>query len=216
MVEEGKQRDNMYGNGTHKELFIDIETSGTNAEQDAIIQIAGIIRIDGVEQERFSWYMYPSPGDRVSQEALDINNLTLEYLQEHGISQQQGYERFVSILESYIQKFDKSDKFFLKGWKVYFDMEFLSWWFIKNGDNYFFSWAHTLPWDVATYFITLFEDNFHLLPPKMNQSVAADFLQLPYNKDKLHDAVEDIDLSMRIYDKVKELYPHRFQVQSKT
>ena len=66
----------MYGNGTHKELFIDIETSGTNAEQDAIIQIAGIIRIDGVEQERFSWYMYPSPGDRVSQEALDINNVS--------------------------------------------------------------------------------------------------------------------------------------------
>ena len=202
----------MYGNGEIKELFLDLETTGTNPELDGIVQIAGIIRINGEIQERFSWYMYPDPDMRVNPEAMAVNQLTVEFLQEKGISQRQGYEKLVSVFESYINKFDKQDKFFLKGWKVYFDLMFLSHWFSRNRDNYFFSWVHTLPWDVATYFITLLEDNFHLLPHRLTQDIAADFLEIKYDKEKLHDAVEDCELSLKVYDKVKSLYPQRFQI----
>lgn len=200
----------MYGNGTNKELFLDLETTGTNPELDGIVQIAGIIRIDGVVQEEFMWYMKPDSDMRVQKEAMDVNKLTLEFLEKEGITQREGYEKLLAILGKYIEKFDKTDKFFLKGWKVYFDLMFLSHWFVRQGDNYFFSWVHTLPWDVATYFITLFEENFDLLPTRLVQNTAADFLKIPYTEDKLHDALEDCRLSMNIYDKVKAYYPQRF------
>ena len=40
----------------NKIIFIDTETGGVNAEKSALIQLSGIIEVDGTEKEKFNFY----------------------------------------------------------------------------------------------------------------------------------------------------------------
>ena len=42
-----------------KILYIDTETGGVDFQNSALIQLSGIIEIDGIEQERFNFYVKP-------------------------------------------------------------------------------------------------------------------------------------------------------------
>ena len=57
------------------------------------------------------------------------------------------YGQFTAILNKYVDKYNKQDKFFLAGYNnASFDNQFLRAWFLQNGDKYFGSyfWSNSI------------------------------------------------------------------------
>jgi DNA polymerase-3 subunit epsilon len=124
-----------------KVLYFDTETTGLDEKLNDIIQIAGIIVIDGVIQEEFEFKIKPISFENISQEALDVHGYKVEDLQTfpepHEI-----YLKLVDIFSKYIDKYNREDKFTPAGYNVEFDLKFLQQFFIKNNDVYFGSFVN--------------------------------------------------------------------------
>lgn len=124
-----------------KIFYFDVETTGLNPEQNAIIQLAGIIVVNGKVMEEFEFKIAPFDTDQISQEALDVHGYSLEQIKEF-THPSVVYLQLLKIFSKYVEKFDKSDKMTPAGYNVRFDMEFLKNFFLKNGDVYFGSWLN--------------------------------------------------------------------------
>lgn len=132
-----------------KILFIDTETTGLDPHKNGIIQVSGIIEIDGDIKEEFNIKCQPMTGDAVDAKALEVTGTTHEMIQSY-ISGADGYRRLVSIFDKYVSKFDKNDKFQVVGYNVRYDMEMLKSWFDKNGNPYMGSYMTWQPFDVMS------------------------------------------------------------------
>lgn len=182
-----------------KLCFIDCETTGLDAYKNGLIQLAGKIVIDGEERESFNHRIQPFSNDQIDQRALDTNGITREELKEYP-SPVTIYTAFTALLGKYVDKFKSTDKFHFVAYNAPFDMEFVRAFFKKNNDEYFGSWFWFPPIDVMG--IVAFQlqhkraslSNFKLL------SVAQHY-GLPV-KGKAHDAMFDIELTQRLYEKI--------------
>ena len=132
-----------------KVIFLDTETTGLTAYNHGIIDLAMIIEIDGVEQEKVSIQCAPFPKDKVDKYALEIQNLTEAEIRAR-IDPKVAYDQLTAILSKYVDKYDKNDKFTLIGYNVQFDVDFLESFFKKNGDKFFGSWFNRRPMDVMS------------------------------------------------------------------
>ena len=124
----------------NKILWIDTETTGLSSWKNGIIQLSGFIEIDGVVVAEFDFNVKPFPKDEIDNKALEVNKVTRQDL-ECFQSPQEVYNEFVNMLNNYVNRFDKEDKFILAGYNINFDKEFLKAWFKKCGDNYFHSYV---------------------------------------------------------------------------
>ena len=118
-----------------KLLWIDTETTGLNKEKCDIIQIAGIVVIDGEEKERFNFHCQPINYENIEQNALDKTGLTIEKIKTFP-NTQETYRKFKELLCKYIDPYNKEDKFYIAGHNVKFDLEFIQSFFNKMGDKY--------------------------------------------------------------------------------
>jgi len=118
-----------------KVLWFDTETTGLDSVKNDIIQIAGIVEINGEVKEEFNIKCQPFSYDNISSDALDVHGITIDEIKKFQTSID-GKRQFVSILDKYVNKFDKMDKFTPAGQNVKFDVGFLRDWFIKNGERY--------------------------------------------------------------------------------
>lgn len=136
----------------NKVLWIDTETLSFNPERADIIQIAGMIEIDGKCVERFNWMIRPEEYD-------DENNIEgiWKFHEENlgltkddildGIPAEEVYKEFVQMLNKYCDKYNRADKFALGGYNVQFDLGKLNGWFKHFGDNYLFSYISSIKYD---------------------------------------------------------------------
>lgn len=181
-----------------KLLFFDLETTGVNPGKNGIHQISGMIEIDGVEQERFDFKVQPNPKAIIEQEALDVAGVTLEEVQAYP-PMGEVYNSFVSMLSKYVNKYDKTDKFFLVGYNnAAFDNQFLRGFFLQNGDNYFGSWFWANSIDVMVL------ASHHLAPRRHEMAnfklgTVAKFMGVDVDNESLHDAFYDIYLTREVY-----------------
>lgn len=118
-----------------KVLWFDTETTGLDPVKHDIIQIAGMVEINGEVVEEFNIKCQPVNYDTVQQEALDVHGISIEQIRDYQTSVE-GKKEFVSIMDKYINKYDKNDKFTPAGQNVQFDVNMLREWFIKNGERY--------------------------------------------------------------------------------
>lgn len=132
-----------------KKLYIDTETTGLDARKNGIIQVSGIIEIDGAVAQEFNIKCQPMPGDQVEPKALEVTGTTQEMIMTYE-SGSSAYQELVSIFDRYISKYDKSDKFQVVGYNVRYDMEMLKAWFDKNGNQYMGSYMTWQPFDVMS------------------------------------------------------------------
>jgi len=181
-----------------KLIFFDLETTGLNPEQNGIHQISGCIEIDGEEKECFDFKVAPNPKLDISDEALKVCNKTKEEVMAYP-SMDIIYKQFVSLLEKYVDKYDKTDKFFLVGYNnSSFDNQFLRNWFIQNNDKYFGSWFW--PNTLDTYILAtqkLLEERSKMIDFKLN--TVCSFVGIEIDESKLHDAIYDIELTRKLY-----------------
>ena len=112
------------------------------------------------------------------------------------------YEKFIKLLEKYVNKFDKKDKFHLSGYNnASFDNEFLRNFFKRNNDNYFGSWFFSDSLDVMILASFKLMKERHLLEDFKLKTVAKHF-GIAVDENRLHEAGYDVELTMQIFNKL--------------
>jgi DNA polymerase-3 subunit epsilon len=183
-----------------KYLFCDTETSGIDPSKHGVIQIAGIVDIDGEIQETFDIKIQPFKNQLLSKESMEINGVSIEDLKGYN-KPQEGYAKFTEILSKYVSKFDKTDKFFLVGYNSTFDDTFLRQFFINCGDNYYgsFIWWPTI--DVAPFALEFLKEERAKFSNFKLATVAKAF-GIQVDESRLHEALYDSILTRSIYRKI--------------
>ena len=123
-----------------KILWFDTETTGLS-DKSTIIQIAGIIEIDGEVKKTFNLRCRPFADSEMSDKAFEITGLLKEDVLEYP-DPKEVHDQLLKIFARFIGKFDKTDKFIVAGHNVGFDVDQLTRWFQKCGDKYLGSWIN--------------------------------------------------------------------------
>ena len=183
-----------------KLLFVDLETTGVDERTNGVVQIAGIIAIEGEKKEEFDYRVAPFPGDQINSEALRVIGKTEEELKA-GEAPVIVHSKLVSMLGKYTDKYDRSDKFDLVGFGATFDDDFLRVWFQSCMDNYYGSFVRWPPIDVAVLAATKLlgkrgTSNFKL-------ETVAEMFGISVDRSKTHDALYDIQLTRELFGKVR-------------
>lgn len=183
-----------------KILYIDTETTGLDKNKNDIIQVAGIIEIDGEEKERFNILCQPFSYENIAPEALEVQGRTIEQIREFQ-DPRAAYKEFKAIIGKYIDKYDKTDKFYVAGQNVKFDLEFLHAWAKKNNDNYLgsYMWWYTI--DLLVFAAALRAWGYI----KTQALKLVDICQaLGIEIENAHDAMADIEVTQKCMQKIKE------------
>jgi DNA polymerase-3 subunit epsilon len=185
-----------------KLLFFDLETTGINPGKNGIHQISGEIVIDGESKQQFDFHVQPNPKAVIEPEALAVAGVTGEQIMAYP-PMDVVYHEFVAMLGKYVDKYKKTDKFFLVGYNnAAFDNQFLRGFFLQNGDNYFGSWFWSNSIDVMVLAsVRLAERRAEMENFKL--ATVAKFLGVDVKDESLHNALYDIHLTKAIYNIVK-------------
>lgn len=182
-----------------KVVFFDLETTGTLVNKHGIHQISGMIVIDGEVKETFDFKVQPNPKAEIVQEALDVAGVTKEQILSYP-AMGYVYGQFTALLNKYVDKYNKQDKFFLAGYNnASFDNQFLRAWFLQNGDKYFGSyfWSNSIDVMVlATPYLASQRSQME----NFKQGTVAKVLGIEIDEGRLHDALYDIQVCKSIYD----------------
>ncbi|MEG1554525.1 MAG: 3'-5' exonuclease [Rikenellaceae bacterium] len=164
-------------------------------------QLSGEIVIDGEKKETFDLRVQNNPKAEIVQEALDVAGVTKEQILAY-LPMGEVYKQFTALLDKYVSKYDKKDKFFLAGYNnASFDNQFLRAWFLQNGDKYFGSYFWSNSIDVMVM-ATPFLAAYRPMMENFKQGTVAKALGIEVDDEKLHDALYDIKICRSIYDVV--------------
>ena len=186
-----------------KIIFIDTETGGVNAEKSALIQLSGIIEVDGTEKEKFNFYIKPFENSEVNQKALEVQGRTLEELRtDKYIDESIIYKKFLEILDKYIDKYDKNDKFIVAGYNVKFDIDILKAFFERNNNKFLFSYFNSSMLD-PLYSVRLLQVAGML--PVLENNKLETWCKYFNIELKAHDSLQDITATKKLIEKLIEL-----------
>ena len=184
----------------NKIFFIDTETGGVNPEKAALIQLSGIIRIDKKDVEKFNFYIKPFENSEVNEKALEVQGRTLEELKtDKYVEEKEVYKQFIKLLDKYIDKYDKTDKFIVAGYNVRFDVDVLKAFFQRHGNNFLFSYLDSSMLD-PLYSIRLLQIA-EVLPVLENNKLETWCKHFGIEL-KAHDSLEDIEATKKLIGKL--------------
>lgn len=136
-----------------KILFIDTETGGVT-EKSALIQLSGIVQIGKEVAEEFDFYIKPFSGSEVTDEALRIQGRTRKEIEQYN-PEEEIFKKFMQILNKYIDKYNKEDKFLVAGYNVRFDIDVLNRFLRRHGEKYLFSYIQATTLDPLQWIAAL-------------------------------------------------------------
>ena len=138
----------------NKYCFFDIESTGLDPKRNDIIQLALIIEIDNKIVYKEKLECQPFDYSAIEPKALETNHLTIEQIKTFQTPQEM-YKKLIKILDTYVDKYNKNDKFIPVGYNVNFDIGFLREFFLKNGNKYYGSYFdyHFLDGMALTFFM---------------------------------------------------------------
>ena len=187
----------------NKIIFIDTETGGVNPEKSALIQLSGIIRIDKKDIEKFNFYIKPFDNSEVNEKALEVQGRTLEELKtDKYVEEKEVYKQFINLLDKYIDKYDRTDKFVVAGYNVRFDVDILKAFFQRHGNNFLFSYLDSSMLD-PLYSIRLLQIA-EILPALENNKLETWCKHFGIEL-KAHDSLEDIEATKKLIGKLISL-----------
>ena len=131
---------------SNKLLWFDCETTGLDPKKHEIIQIAGIIEIDGIIVDQFDLRCAPENPENVESRALEVQGRTLEEVMAWPSSKKM-YEQVLAKFDRHIDKLTITDKMLPCGHNVQFDIGFLNSLFRKNYNKFLFSYFMYAPID---------------------------------------------------------------------
>lgn len=187
----------------NKIIFIDTETGGVNPEKAALIQLSGIIRIDKKDVEKFNFYIKPFENSEVTEKALEVQGRTLKELKtDKYVEEKEVYKQFINLLDKYIDKYDRTDKFIVAGYNVRFDVDILKAFFQRHGNNFLFSYLDSSMLD-PLYSIRLLQIA-EILPVLENNKLETWCKHFGIEL-KAHDSLEDIEATKKLIGKLISL-----------
>lgn len=181
-----------------KLFYIDLETTGTKHWRNGIHQISGCVEIDGEVKEYFDFKVKPNAQCTIEDDALAIAKITKETLDSYpGMTEV--YKQIIDLLSKYVDKYNKTDKFFLVGYNnASFDNQFFRAFFVQNRDDYFGSWFWSSSIDVMVLATEHLKNIRHEMIDFKLKTVAQQ-MGIEIDENKLHDATYDIELTRNIY-----------------
>lgn len=185
-----------------KLMYLDTETGGPNPSH-ALLQISGAIEIDWEIKEKFDFFLHPYPDDpEITKEASDKHGMTKEFIESNPgkfIDPSMVYNSFLKLLDKYVNKFEKTDKFHMVGYNVIgFDDPVMRRFFARNNNNFFGSYFWYPPIDVMAIYGADWAPfrsnlpNFQLLTVARSAGIAVD-------ESKLHDGLYDIKITRELF-----------------
>lgn len=181
-----------------KKLWFDTETTGIDPFKHDIVQIAGLIEIDGVICEEFNIKCAPTNLETVSQEALDVTGLTLDEIKSW---QAPGFalNQLLKIFDKYIDKFNKADRFTPCGHNSQFDLNMLQSFFRKNGNK--FGTGSYQNWKAidTLMFVRIIDDAYPLGVENHKLGTLCEHFGISIDA---HDALSDIKATRELYSKL--------------
>ena len=188
-----------------KLLYLDTETTGLEPPRNAIIQISGLIEIDGTIVREFDFRLRPHLDALIEQQALDANHISREELLDPTrLEPIDAYKKLKSIFLTYIDKYNKEDKLYLVGQNVHFDYGFLLELWKRNGDMYLGSFIHYHKIDLIA--LTATARLAGILPkdkaPSLNLATLSKLFGLG---EQQHDSLDDIKKTREIFLRMVEL-----------
>ncbi len=172
-------------------LYADTETTNTNPATGAVIEIGAIC--NGVE---FHTLIKPHDGAEVSQEALDVNGLTISELQS-APTNKEAVAMFCKYLDQFVNRFDKADKLIMAGFNVGFDDRFLRSLFSHAGNPFLGSYKWSTLYDVQVPAIAYLQPERSSMEIFKLETVARQ-LGIDLSGRKLHTALDDIKLTVEV------------------
>jgi DNA polymerase III alpha subunit (gram-positive type) len=182
----------------HKLFYFDVETTGFDAVKNDILQLAGLIEIDGEVVEEIQFCCQPFSYENISQEALEVNNYDLESIQKFDLPED-CYGHLVNTLGKFVDKYNTFDKFICCGFNVSFDIQFLRQFFLKNKDKYFGSWFGHKSLDMYSL-VYLCDYLFGFNLPNHKLKTVAKYFDIQHNA---HEAMSDIKVTREIFHKIR-------------
>lgn len=183
-----------------KQIFIDVETSGTQEWKHGIWQLAGGIRINGVIARKFNYKFAILPSQEWDPVAFGMSGMTEEERDALPASPE-FFEHFKNLLEEYVDPYSKHDKFHFYAYNSPFDERFVRKFFYNHGSRFYGSYFWVPTVCVMKKAMDVVGDARALLPNFKLATVAKHF-DIEVEGDELHDAMYDIDLTMKLYDKI--------------
>lgn len=187
-----------------KDIYIDVETTGTDHTKHGIHQLSGIIVIDGVERESFNFNIAPFPYQEIVPEAVAVSGRTVEQVKTYP-APAEIYKKLTTILRTYVDKYNKKDKFNFIGYNSTFDSQFVRQFFSNNQDPYYGSWFWTPDIDIMRVAGLLLRNE----RPKMADfklGTVASYLGIDMTGLALHDAMADIRITMAMHHELERRY----------
>lgn len=184
-----------------KILYLDLETTGLYSRRHGIIQIAGIIEIDGNIAEEFNFKVKPFEEDEVVEKALEVNKTSEAEIKLYE-DPKEVFFKFITKLSKHVNRFDKNDKFHIIGYKIDFDTSFLREYFKKNLDKFYGSYFYSNSVDVMDLCSDFLMSERHLLKDFKLGTVYGHIFNKEIPED-LHDAFADIKYTRELYKKVR-------------
>ena len=183
-----------------KILYFDTETTGIDPKANAMVQISGMIEIDGVIKETFDIKMRPGEKDVIDPKALEVIGKTKEEIMTYQ-SAEDARKQLTVMFSKYVDKFDRKDKFTPAGYNVKFDIDFLHNLFLKCGDAYFGSWVAWQGVDVlALIYYMKYLGAIEL--PNYKLETVCKYFEVEI---KAHDALADITATKQVLEKIKDM-----------
>ena len=184
-----------------KRFFFDVETTGVRYTVNAIHQIAILVEINGEVVQEIDWKMRPFEGAIIEDKALEVGGVTREIIDQYPPGKDI-YGKLIALLSKYIDKYDKTDKFYLAGFNNrYFDDRFLRAWFERMDDAYFGSWF----WADSLDVMVLASQHLMYQRARMKNfklATVAETLGVKVEEDKLHDGLYDVKITREAYNKI--------------
>jgi len=181
-----------------KILYFDCETTGLDPVKNDIIQIAGIVEIEGEVVDEFDFKCQPFSYSNIEPKALECNGRTIEEIKtfEQNAMVKKAFD---SVLGKHCDKFNKMDKFYPAGFNVRFDLDFLAQWFKKTGDNYLGSWINWRGIDPLLFLYAMdLKGELSLSDYKLG-TVCSHF---GIDNPKAHDALSDVRATRELIRKI--------------
>lgn len=198
-----------------KYFAFDVETTGLNSQQCAIVSVAYIIlddELNAIDYEEI--YVHPFEDAVIAPQAIEINGYSVEKWDKKGaVNQQELFEKLDNVLMCHTfsgprtvsknQIFAKLDKLTPLGYNVSFDLKFLKELFIKNeesADRYLESESICVLKKIKKHDV-------------LNECVQSDGYKLlntckrfGVTNDNPHQAMADIRATVEVYKKLREFY----------
>lgn len=123
-----------------KVIFVDLETTGLNPKKNSIHQIGmvGMELLNGRPRKELfvqNILCQPVAGKEIESKALQVSNVLPEELKTR-ITARDAYIQVKNILKTYVNPFDKMDKFHWIGYNAGFDYDFMRQWFVDHDDKF--------------------------------------------------------------------------------